>query len=58
MDTAPGLSSYLSALLERRGALRLLVVLLIVLTSFAVTVTVAALFQPVPETILVAPFRW
>jgi hypothetical protein len=45
-------------LLERRGALRLLVVLLIVLPSFAVTVPGAALFQPVPETILVAPFRW
>ncbi len=58
MDTASGLSSYLSALLERRGVLRLLLALLIVLTSFAVTVAVAALFQPVPETIMVAPFRW
>ena len=58
MDTASGLSSYLAALLERRGALRLLLALLLVLASFAVTVAVAALFQPVPEPILVAPFRW
>jgi len=58
MDTASGLSAYLSTLLERRGAMRLLLALLLVLTSFAVTVAVAALFQPVPETIMVAPFRW
>jgi len=58
MDTASGLSAYLSTLLERRGAMRLLLALLLVLTSFAVTVAVAALFQPVPETITVAPFRW
>jgi hypothetical protein len=58
MDTASGLTSHLTAALERRGALRLLLALLLVLTSFAVTVTVAALFQPVPEMIVAAPFRW
>jgi hypothetical protein len=58
MDTATGIAADLIDRLERLGASRPLFAILLVLASFAVTVALAGLIQPVPETIVAAPFRW